>query len=98
MTTAGRIAPRAGLVPLKALMFGIFGAPAAWALQTIADYGLVDFSDCLTVVPSQVRDLRGARFIRMSEMRRSPLRSTIISSAGKTGAPQTVMRAQYRTE
>jgi hypothetical protein len=34
-------APRRGIVPLPALWFGIFGAPAAWALQTIVDYGLV---------------------------------------------------------
>lgn len=66
-------------------------------LYPLADYGIVDFSNCLTVVPTQVRDLRGARFIRMSEIRRPPLRSTIISSAGKTGPPQTVMRARYRT-
>lgn len=34
-------APRRGIVPLPALWFGLFGAPAAWALQTIADYSLV---------------------------------------------------------
>jgi hypothetical protein len=33
--------PRRGVVPLPALWFGIFGAPAAWALQLIADYSLV---------------------------------------------------------
>jgi hypothetical protein len=67
-------------------------------LYPLADYGSVDFGDCLTIVPAQVRDLRGARFIRMREIRQAPLRSTIISSAGKTGAPQTIMRARYRTE
>jgi hypothetical protein len=67
-------------------------------LYPLASYGLVDFSNCLTVVPIQVRDLRGARFIRMAEMRETPLRSTIISSAGKMGAPQTMMRARYRAE
>ena len=34
-------APRREVVPLATLWFGIFGAPAAWALQTIADYSLV---------------------------------------------------------
>ncbi|MFL5615027.1 MAG: hypothetical protein ACJ796_15285 [Gemmatimonadaceae bacterium] len=34
-------APRRALVPVSMLWFGIFGAPAAWALQTIVDYGLV---------------------------------------------------------
>ena len=34
-------APRRGIVPLPALWFGLFGAPAAWALQTITDYSLV---------------------------------------------------------
>ena len=67
-------------------------------LYPLADYGSVDFSDCLTLVPAQVRDLRGARFIWMGEMRQAKLRSAIISSAGKTGAPQTIMRARYRTE
>ena len=67
-------------------------------LYPLADYGSVDFSNCLTVVPTQVRDLRGARFIRMKEMRPAPLRSAIISSAGKIGTPQTIMRARYRTD
>lgn len=34
-------APRAGVVPLPRLWFGIFAGPAAWALQTIIDYALV---------------------------------------------------------
>lgn len=34
-------APRRGIVPLPALWFGLFGAPTAWALQTIAGYSLV---------------------------------------------------------
>jgi hypothetical protein len=38
---SGHPAPRRGIVPLPMLWFGIFGAPAAWALQTIADYSLV---------------------------------------------------------
>jgi hypothetical protein len=38
---AGRPAPRARVVPLRNLWFGIFGAPVAWALQTIVDYGLM---------------------------------------------------------
>ncbi|HEX3179016.1 MAG TPA: G1 family glutamic endopeptidase [Methylomirabilota bacterium] len=65
-------------------------------LYPLADYGSVDFSNCLTVVPAQVRDLRGARFIRMKEMRLPPLRSKILSSAGKVDARQTVMRVRYR--
>lgn len=85
------------------------GAQAEWVaerpmqlgttvLYPLADYGSVDFSSCLAVVPSQARDLRGARFIRMREIRQAALRSTIISSAGKIGAQQTVMRARYRAE
>ena len=34
-------APRRDIVSTRVLWFGIFGAPAAWALQTIVDYGLV---------------------------------------------------------
>jgi hypothetical protein len=34
-------APRRDIVPIPLLWFGIFGAPAAWALQTIVDYSLV---------------------------------------------------------
>ena len=37
----GHTAPRAGIVPLPRLWFGIFAGPAAWALQTIADYALI---------------------------------------------------------
>ena len=94
--------------PLAAIA-ALRGAHAEWIaerpmqlgstlLYPLADYGSVDFSDCLTLVPTQVRDLRGARFIRISEIRQAKLRSAIISSAGKTGAPQTIMRARYRTE
>ena len=68
------------------------------ALYPLADYGSVYFSDCLTVVLPQVRDLRGARFIRMHEIRPAKLRSTIISSAGKIGTSQSTRRARYRTE
>jgi hypothetical protein len=41
MTASAHPAPRRGIVPLPRLMFGIFGAPAAWALQTIVNYGVV---------------------------------------------------------
>jgi predicted signal transduction protein with EAL and GGDEF domain len=44
ITTArglGHTAPRAGIVPVSRLWFGIFGAPAAWAVQTIVDYSLI---------------------------------------------------------
>lgn len=41
MSATAHPAPRRGIVPLRVLWFGLFGAPAAWALQTIADYGLV---------------------------------------------------------
>jgi len=37
----GHPAPRAGVVPLPRLWFGIFGGPAAWAAQTIIDYALI---------------------------------------------------------
>lgn len=37
----GHAAPRRGLVPLSHLWFGLFGAPAMWALQLIADFALV---------------------------------------------------------
>ncbi|PYN52780.1 MAG: hypothetical protein DMD94_21085 [Candidatus Rokuibacteriota bacterium] len=94
---------------LLAAIAALRGAHAEWIaerpmqlsstlLYPLADYGSVDFSDCLTIVPTQVRDLRGARFIRMGEIRQAKLRSAIISSAGKTGAPQTIMRARYRAE
>jgi hypothetical protein len=41
MSTAAHPAPRRDVVPTRRLWFGIFGGPAAWALQTIVDYGLV---------------------------------------------------------
>jgi hypothetical protein len=41
MSVAAHPAPRRGIVPNRMLWFGIFGAPGAWALQTIVDYGLV---------------------------------------------------------
>lgn len=41
MARATHPAPRAGIVPLPRLWLGIFGGPAAWALQTIIDYALV---------------------------------------------------------
>jgi hypothetical protein len=41
MSATAHPAPRRGLVPPRVLWFGLFGAPAAWALQTIVDYGLV---------------------------------------------------------
>lgn len=36
----GHPAPHAGLVPLAALWFGLFGAPAGWAAQLITNYAL----------------------------------------------------------
>jgi hypothetical protein len=39
--TIAHPAPRRSLVPLPRLWFGIFGAPAAWALELIAGYSLV---------------------------------------------------------
>ena len=41
MTSATHPAPRRDIVSTGVLWFGIFGAPAAWALQTIVNYGLV---------------------------------------------------------
>ena len=41
MSAVTHPAPRRDIVPTRMLWFGIFGAPAAWALQTIADDGLV---------------------------------------------------------
>lgn len=41
MTSAAHPAPRRDIVSSGVLWFGIFGAPAAWALQTIVNYGLV---------------------------------------------------------
>lgn len=41
MSAATHPAPRRDIVPTRLLWFGIFGAPAAWVLQTIVDYGLV---------------------------------------------------------
>ena len=36
----GHPAPHAGVVSLSALWFGLFGAPAAWAVQLISNYAL----------------------------------------------------------
>ena len=41
MSAVTHPAPRRNVVPTRALWFGIFGAPAAWALQIIANYALV---------------------------------------------------------
>lgn len=41
MSAAAHPAPRRDIVPTRVLWFGIFGAPAAWALQTIVNYSLV---------------------------------------------------------
>lgn len=41
MSPPAHPAPRRGIVPLPRLWFGIFGAPAAWALQLIVNYSLV---------------------------------------------------------
>ena len=41
MSAAAHPAPHRDIVSIRVLWFGIFGAPAAWALQTIVDYGLV---------------------------------------------------------
>lgn len=41
MSAAAHPAPRRDIVPLGVLWFGLFGAPSAWVLQTIVDYGLV---------------------------------------------------------
>ena len=41
MSAVAHPAPRRGIVRTGVLWFGIFGAPAAWALQTIVDYALV---------------------------------------------------------
>ena len=41
MTSATHPAPRRDIVSTGVLWFGIFGAPAAWALQMIVNYGLV---------------------------------------------------------
>jgi len=37
----GRAPPRRAAVSLASLWFGLFGAPAAWALQLISNYALV---------------------------------------------------------
>ena len=39
--TVAHPAPRRGIVPLRTLWFGIFGAPAAWALELIVGYGVI---------------------------------------------------------
>jgi hypothetical protein len=39
--TVAHPAPRRGIVPLRTLWFGIFGAPVAWALELIAGYALI---------------------------------------------------------
>jgi hypothetical protein len=67
-------------------------------LYSLADYGTVTFSDCLAVVPVEVRDLRGARLLRMVEERKNQHRSAIISSAKKIPPTQREMEARYRYE
>jgi hypothetical protein len=39
-TYAGHPAPERGRVSVRALMFGVFGAPAAWSVQTLVDLAL----------------------------------------------------------
>ena len=39
--TMAHPAPRRGMVSLTTLWFGIFGAPAAWALELITGYSLI---------------------------------------------------------
>lgn len=36
----GHAAPRRHLIPLRVLWFGLFGAPAVWAVQLVTDYAL----------------------------------------------------------
>ena len=66
MREAGQAAPRAGIVPLSTLMFGIFAAPAAWAVQTIVDYGLVShfcYPDDTPVAAPTFHWVRGASLL-----------------------------------
>jgi hypothetical protein len=67
-------------------------------LYALADYTAVRFDPCLAIVPAAVRDLRGARLLRMIEVRSTPHRATIISSAGKVPPTQFAVQARYRYE
>lgn len=40
-TTVAHPAPRRGIVPLRTLWFGIFGAPMAWAAELIVGYAVI---------------------------------------------------------
>jgi peptidase A4-like protein len=67
-------------------------------LYPLADYASVTFDPCLALVPAAWRDLRGARLLRMIEVRESPHRAAIISSARKVLPTQYVVEARYRYE
>ena len=67
-------------------------------LYPLADYTSVRFEPCLALVPAAVRDLRGARLLRMVEARGNPHRAAIISSARKMPPTQFVVQARYRYE
>lgn len=63
--TPGHAAPRRGIVPLSVLWFGLFGAPAAWALQSIADYALVSHFCMPNDVPLAQPTFGGVRVIAL---------------------------------
>lgn len=101
---------RAPDIPLGSGLFRprVSGATAEWIverptsaagkIETLADYGQVDFEACLAVAtrPSighRVHDLTGARLIRMLDQRESPHRSSLISRA--SAEDSTTLSVQY---
>lgn len=67
-------------------------------LYPLADYTSVTFEPCLAVTPAALRDLSGARLLRMVEARNNPHRTAIISSARKIPPTQFAVQARYRYE
>jgi hypothetical protein len=66
MRAAGNPPPSRGIASLPVLWFGIFGAPAAWALQTIVDYSLVShycFPGQTPVRSPSFSGVRGTAFV-----------------------------------
>ena len=48
---AGHPAPNRGQVSVSRLWFGVFGAPVAWSVQTLVNYGLASYSCFPTLAP-----------------------------------------------
>jgi hypothetical protein len=100
------VPPVSGVLPSE---LAVRGGNAEWIaerpmdidsddLYPLADYASVTFEPCLAVTPAAVRDLSGARLLRMVEARNNPHRTAIISSAKKGPLTQFAVQARYRYE